>query len=79
LCGKAASRFAGPAFDCPAAFGLVLVDYGALLLAAERIVCDKKPHLASRDQSSTVLRPAAWWLAPRAAFAWGGPAQTLYF
>src|SRR6185437_8535193 len=24
LCGKAASRFAGPAFGCPAAFGLVL-------------------------------------------------------
>lgn len=23
LCGKAASRFAGPAFGCPAAFGLV--------------------------------------------------------
>ncbi len=24
LCGRAASRFAGPAFGCPAAFGLVL-------------------------------------------------------
>jgi hypothetical protein len=24
LCGFAASRFAGPAFGCPAAFGLVL-------------------------------------------------------